>query len=144
MKGFGKLSWRFLVLPVLGLAVLPAACCPSGVFVDNFNSLYQILTAPPPLSGLPFQTSGWVDTRGLGCGVWNVRAPLPGEPYDPQYAVVFYAENPTPDPNDNCCYGFRFDGNQQTPECRVVSGAYSNVGGKCTASGSMTLQAVVQ
>jgi len=142
MKALWERSW----FPVLGaavtvLAVLPC-CCPSGVFVDNFNSLYQILTGPPPLKGMPFQTSGWVDTRGLGCGVWNIRAPLPGEPYDPQYAVVFYAENPSPDPNDNCCYAFRFDGNQQNTDCLLVTGTYRNLGGKCTGSAPMVLQAV--
>lgn len=130
-----------IILPTLLLAVL-SACCPSGAFVDNFGSLYQILTTPPPLQGMPPQTSGTADTRGLGCGVWNVRPPLPGEPVDPQYGVVFYAENPAPDPGDNCCYAFRFDGNEENQECRLITGVYQSVGGKCTVSGSMYIQAV--
>jgi hypothetical protein len=141
MKANRERTALSIILPALLLGVLPA-CCPSGAFVDNFGALYEILTAPPPLEGMPFQTSGTVDTRSLGCGVWNVRPPLPGEPYDPQYAVVFYAENPAPDPDDNCCYAFRFQGNQQNPECGLITGVYQSVGGKCTISASMYLEAV--
>jgi hypothetical protein len=141
MKGNRGPTALAIVPLTLLFAMLPA-CCPSGAFVDNFGSLYQILTSPPPLEGMPFQTSGTADTRSLGCGVWNVRPPLPGESYDSEYSVVFFVENPAPDPDDNCCYGFRFEGNQQNPQCGLITGVYQSVGGKCTISGAMYLEAV--
>lgn len=118
------------------------ACCPSGTWKDNFDAIYQLLSTPPPALGLPIQVVGSVDTRGLGCGIWDVRPPLPGEPYDPTAEVVFYAVNPYPDPNDNCCYAYRFEGKEEAIGCVLFIGDYETVGGKCSQSGQMFLEVV--
>ena len=131
----------FILLALLALVF--QACCPSGVWKDNFDALYQILTTPPPTLGLPNQIIGFVDTRDIGCGVWNVRPPLTGEPWDPLAEVVFYAVNPYPDPNDNCCYAYRFEGKAEGPGCILFIGDYETVGGKCSQSGQMFIEAVV-
>jgi len=48
--------------------------------------------------------------------------------------------NPNPNPADQCCYAFRFDGQVAGSGCVVILGDYRNVGGKCQQSGQMFLQ----
>jgi len=39
--------------------------------------------------------------------------------------------NPNPNPADQCCYAFRFDGQFAGSGCILILGEYLNVGGKC-------------
>lgn len=131
---------RFFFLFGLASALFPA-CCPTGAWEDNFGRSYSLVTFPPAEPDQPFLTRGVVDTGDMGCGVWNVRAPLPGEPtVDPENPVALVAENPNPNPADLCCYAFRFDGQTAGSGCLLILGEYRNVGGKCEQSGQMFLQ----
>jgi hypothetical protein len=135
---------RFFLL--LGLvSSLFSACCPTGAFEDNFGRSYSLVTFPPtdyiPGDEEPFLTTGVVDTGDMGCGIWNIRPPLPGEPaVDPENPVALVAENPNPNPADQCCYAFRFNGQVTGSGCVLILGEYENVGGKCQQSGQMFLQ----
>ncbi len=126
---------RFLF--VLGLVtILCAACCQTGAFEDNFGRFYSLVTIPTDDFLQPFNTSGTVDTLDMGCGVWNIRPPLDGEPpIEPGEPVdtTFVAVNPNPNPADQCCFAFRFDGEAVvcTNDYKLVLGEYLNVGGKC-------------
>jgi hypothetical protein len=126
---------------VLGMvSMLFPACCPTGAFEDNFGRFYTLVTIPTDDSLQTFQTSGTVDTRGMGCGVWNIRPPLDGEPPVEPGDTAWVAVNPNPNPADQCCYAFRFDGQVAGSGCAVILGEYQNVGGKCQQSGQMFLQ----
>ena len=94
---------------VLGLvSMLFAACCPTGAYEDNFGRFYTLVTLPTDDSNQTFRTTGWVDTRDWGCGVWDIQ---PEPPLDPDIPTVqWLAVNPNPNPADQCCYAFRFDG----------------------------------
>jgi len=126
---------------VLCLGFLSAACCPSGVWLDNFGNQYQLLTFPATAPDSPRDSAGSVDTLGFGCGVWQIRNLNPDEPYDPSYSIAFVAENPYPNPYDNCCYAFRFDGNETGLGCVALLGEYRTVGGKCNQSGPLIIEA---
>jgi hypothetical protein len=115
------------------------ACCPTGAWEDNFGRVYSIVTTPSPDLDQPILTSGTVDTMDLGCGVWPIRPPGEGEPPQAPGDVAWVAENPNPNPADQCCYAFRFDGQVTGSGCSVIIGAYQNVGGKCQQSGEMFL-----
>lgn len=140
----GRMPAAVRRLFVLGLvSALSAACCPTGAFEDNFGSLYSLVTLPTDDFNAPFLTTGAVDTRDMGCGVWSVRPPEPGEPaVDPDNPVAWVAVNPDPNPTDHCCYAFRFDGQITGSGCILILGEYRSVGGKCQQSGQMFLQAV--
>ena len=132
---------RFLF--VLGLvSMIFSACCPSSppFYEDNFGRLYTLLTTPGPDFEQPLQTIGLVDTRDMGCGVWNIRPPLDGEPPVEPGDTAFVAVNPNPNPADQCCYAFRFDGRETGSGCILILGEYRNVGGKCEQFGQMFLQ----
>ena len=131
----------FLLLGLLCTG-LPS-CCPSGAWVDNFNALYNLITVPPDVPGSLLQVSGTVDTRGAGCGIWSIRPPKPGEIYDPINPVVFVGENPSPNPLDNCCYRYLFQGNTSGAGCLTILGEFETIGGKCEESGSMFLEVVI-
>ena len=126
---------------LLGLVpVFFPACCPSGTYDDNFGRSYSLVTVPIEAFEEPFLTSGSVDTRDMGCGVWSIRPPAEGEPpVDPNYPVAWVAVNPNPNPADQCCYAFRFDGKVTGSGCSVIIGTYRNTGGKCEGSGAMYL-----
>jgi hypothetical protein len=126
---------------LLGLvSIVFPACCPTGAWEDNFGRFYSLVTLAPTEEDQPFLTTGQADTRDLGCGVWNVRPPRPGEPaVDPENPVAFVVENPNPNPADLCCYAFRFDGSITGGGCLLIIGEYENVGGKCEQSGQMFL-----
>ena len=126
--------------PLALLALLASACCPTGVWLDNFGNQYQILTVPSLLPDTPRVTGGTVDTLGWGCGIWNVRELLPGEPYDPANPVAFVVENPYPNPYDNCCYSYRFDGGETSSGCVALRGRFQTLGGKCNQSGDMVIE----
>jgi hypothetical protein len=143
-KRYGHRTRGIPVFLVFGLlsTTLPC-CCPSGAWVDNFGSLYSIVTFSPAEFDQPFLTTGVVDTRDTGCGVWSIRPPAEGEPaVDPENPVAWVAENPHPNPADQCCYALRFDGQIVGSGCDLILGEYRNVGGKCEQSGQMFLQAV--
>ncbi len=125
---------------VLGLCLCAPACCPSGVWLDNFGNQYQILTFPATAPDTARDTAGSVDTLGFGCGIWNIRNLNPDEPYAPANKVSFVAENPYPSPYDNCCYAFRFDGNETGLGCVALSGQYQTTGGKCEQAGPMIIE----
>jgi|GEM_PF-2838325 len=133
---------RFLF--VLGLvSMLFSACCPSGALEDNFGRLYTLVTLPTDESLQTMVTTGTVDTLDMGCGVWNIRPPGELEPPVEPGDTAFVAVNPNPNPADQCCYAFRFDG--QVTVCSstftLVLGEYENVGGKCDpVPGQMFLQ----
>jgi len=130
---------RFLF--VLGLVfILCGACCPTGAFEDNFGRFYSLVTIPTDDSLQTFNTSGTVDTRDMGCGVWNIRPPGELEPPVEPGDTAWVAVNPNPNPADQCCYAFRFDGRQAGSGCILILGEYENVGGKCFQSGQMFLQ----
>jgi len=131
-------SW--VPILVLGLCLTLSACCPSGIWLDNFGNQYRLLTLSAPSPDEPRDIEGTVDTLGFGCGIWTVRNLLPDEPYDPANRVAFVAENPSPSPYDNCCYAFRFDGNETGLGCVAISGQYQTVGGKCNQSGPVILE----
>jgi hypothetical protein len=133
---------RLQALLILGLVpAILQACCPSGAWLDNFGSLYSIVTISPTEPDQPFLTSGVADTIGLGCGLWTIRPPAAGEPgVDPENPVAWVAENRRPNPADQCCYAFRFDGQVTGSGCSLIVGEYRNVGGKCEGSGQMFLQ----
>ncbi len=127
---------------LLFLGLLPA-CCPSGAWVDNFGSLYSIVTFSSDEAGSSLQTTGVVDTRQIGCGVWTLRPPGEGEaPVDPENPIAWVVENPNPNPADACCYAFRFDGRITGSGCLLIVGEYHTVGGKCEQSGQMLLELV--
>jgi hypothetical protein len=126
--------------PIFLFLLTVSACCPSGIWLDNFGNQYQILTFPSSVPDTARETSGSVDTLGWGCGIWNIRPLNPGEPYDPANAIAFVAENLQPTPYDNCCYAFRFEGNETNLGCVALSGQYQTVGGKCNQSGSMVIE----
>ncbi len=132
-------------VPVSILCLFAFACCPSGVWLDDFGNQYQIVTAPSldPMS-TPRVTGGSMDTRGWGCGIWDVRpldpAQYPDETYKPGYQLAFVAVNPHPSPYDSCCYKFRFDGNETSPGCVAVEGQYESRDGKCNQSGPLVLE----
>jgi hypothetical protein len=135
-------GFRFFHLIGLVATLFPA-CCPTGAWEDNFGRSYSIVTLSPTEEDQPFLTTGLVDTRDMGCGVWAIRPPLPGEPaVDPENPVAWVAENPNPNPADLCCYAFRFDGQVTGSGCFLILGEYRNVGGKCEQSGQMFLQSV--
>ena len=132
--------WAFPMVLVLSAA----ACCPSGVWIDNFKNVYYIVSNPSPTPGLPRQTEGNVDTRGFGCGVWPIRPLTQGDPVDPNDMVGWIAENPYPNANDKCCYSFLFKGNETEAACLTIMGQFQNIGGKCHQSGPMILEAFRQ
>jgi hypothetical protein len=135
------------VLPGIRLGVLLGlffllvpACCPTGAWEDNFGRFYSIVTNPSMDFGQPTQTTGTVDTRDMGCGVWSIRPPGEGEPPVATGDVAWVAENPNPNPADQCCYAFRFDGEVTGSGCSVIVGEYRNLGDKCQGqSGEMFL-----
>jgi len=120
------------------------SCCPTGVFEDSFGSIYQLATEPH-IGNDPFnptyETSGYVDTGEMGCGVWNIRSPVGTErpPDYRQFDVIWIAENPHPDAADNCCQAFLFKGNSEGDTCNLIFGQYESIGTKCTQSGEMNL-----
>lgn len=134
-----RFSAVFLLLALLW-TTLPA-CCPSGVWKDNFNAVYNLITLYPSDRSLPNQVTGTVDTRDAGCGVWNVRPPEPGEPYDPTKDVIFVGVNPSPNPADNCCYRYLFQGISDF-SCLTIIGEFETIGGKCNEQGDMYLEVV--
>lgn len=126
---------------VLGLvSMLFSACCPSGPFEDNFGRFYTLATIPTDDSLQTFDTVGTVDTRDMGCGVWDIRAPIDGEPPVEPGDTAFVAVNPNPNPADQCCYAFRFDGQITGSGCTLILGEYLTDDGKCEQSGQMFLQ----
>jgi hypothetical protein len=129
-----------LWVPIFLCCLTVSACCPSGIWLDNFGNQYQILTFPSSVPDTARETAGSVDTLGWGCGIWEIRPLNPGEPYDPANEIAFVAENPQPTPYDNCCYAFRFDGNETSLGCVTLSGQYQTIGGKCDQSGSMVIE----
>ena len=121
------------------------SCCPSGIFEDNFGSIYQLVTTTVPGSNPldpALEVTGTVDTAAMGCGIWTVRnirfAELP--PDWRLYDLLIVAENPTPDAADTCCQAFSFKGNTQDGACVRIEGYYENIGTKCTQSGEMYLE----
>ncbi len=143
LKRFGPRPAALQIVPLLTvLSTALGACCPSGAWIDNFGSLYSIVTLSPGGFDQPFLTTGVVDTIELGCGLWNIRPPAPGEPpVTEENPVAWVAENRNPNPADQCCYAFRFDGQVTGSGCGLVVGEYRNVGGKCEQTGQMFLQA---
>ncbi len=127
----------FLVAGLLSMLLAASCTCPTGGYEDNFGRFYSLLTILESDFDLPIGTSGTVDTRGWGCGVWNI-SPVP--PSDPENPIAWQAENPYKNPADQCCYAFRFDGRVAPGGCAVILGTYENVGGKCHQSGQMFLQ----
>lgn len=126
---------------VLGLVlILFAACCPTGAYEDNFGRFYTLVTIPTDDSLQTFATTGTVDTRDWGCGIWNIRPPGELEPPAEPGDIAWVAVNPNPNPADQCCYAFRFDGEVTGSGCVLILGEYENVGGKCQQSGQMFLQ----
>jgi len=134
-------SYLRLWVPALLLCLCAFSCCPSGIWLDNFGNRYQILTVPTGSPDTARITGGSVDTQGWGCGIWEIRPLTPQEPYDPAYSIAFVAENPYPSPYDNCCYAFRFDGNETSPGCVALMGRFEARDGKCNQSGSMLIEA---
>ncbi len=124
------------------LTLLFTACCPTGAYEDNFGRFYTLVTIPGTDFEQTMLTTGQVDTRDLGCGVWSIRAPTPVEPPpDPENPIAWVAVNPNQNTADQCCWAFRFDGNDvQGSGCGVILGEYRNIGGKCEQSGPMFLQ----
>jgi hypothetical protein len=138
LKGVSPGVRLFFVLSLISM--LFSACCPSGAYDDNFGRFYTLVTLPTDDALQTFATSGTVDTRDMGCGVWNIRPPGEGEdPVEPG-DTSWVAVNPNPNPADQCCYAFRFDGQGADSECDVILGEYRNVGGKCEQSGQMFLR----
>ncbi len=129
--------------PIFLLGLLCAsACCPSGIWMDIFVNQYLIVTTPSVDPNTARITEGSVDTLGWGCGIWDIRPLTAGEPYDPANQIAFVAENPYPTPYDNCCYAFRFDGNETSTGCVTLTGLYETIGGKCSQSGNMVIEAI--
>ena len=124
------------------VSTLFPACCPTGAWEDNFRRVYSLVTLSPIEENQPFLTTGVVDTRDMGCGIWTIRPPLPGEPAVREGYTAFVAENPNPNPADLCCYAFRFDGQVAGSGCLLILGEYQSVGGKCEQSGQMFLQSL--
>ena len=138
LEGYPLGGWFCVVLGLV--SILFSACCPSGAFEDNFGRFYTLVTLPTDNSLQTFITSGTVDTRDMGCGVWNIRPPGELEPPVEPGDTAFVAVNPNPNPADQCCYAFRFDGRETGSGCVLILGDYLNVGGKCEQSGQMFLQ----
>jgi hypothetical protein len=125
----------------LGLVtLLISACCPTGPFEDNFGRLYALVTIPTDDSLQTFETSGTLDTGDWGCGLWSIRPPGELEPPVAPGDIAFVAVNPSPNPADQCCYAFRFDGRLAGSGCTVILGEYQDVGGTCEQRGQMFLQ----
>ncbi len=141
---FSHSANKLLITFLVGFTL--SACCPSGVWEDNFGSVYQLMTLPieePDGSqSSSFQTVGTVDTMDMGCGVWEIRIPTATEmPADhDQFNLIWVAENPNPNPADQCCSALVFKGDSAGSYCNLLTGAYTNIGNKCTKSGSMYLQ----
>jgi len=136
-----------LLIPLL-MGLTLSACCPSGVWQDNFGSIYQLLTLPIVESDVSprssFETVGSIDTMDMGCGVWQIRSPTAAEmPADhDQFDFIWVAENPAPNPADQCCSAVLFKGDSAGSYCDLLTGEYTNIGDKCTQSGSMYLQSL--
>lgn len=137
-RGYGLACGALCLLT----CVCTVACCPSGVWQDNYGSVYNILTTPSEEQPGVLETTGYVDAfPDAGCGLWDIRPPQ-GEQYDPTKSVVFVAQNRQPNPTDACCYAFLFEGDPAGSGCLYVGGSYRNIGGKCTGQGEMYLQVV--
>ncbi len=128
---------HFLVVSLASLLFASSCTCPTGGFEDNFGRFYSLVTVLQPDFGVPVGTSGTLDTLDWGCGIWNIT---PLEPLNPENPIAWQAENPNPNPADQCCYAFRFDGHTAPGGCAVILGTYESVGGKCEQSGQMFLQ----
>ena len=121
------LAIRFFLL--LGLvSMLVPSCCPSGAWEDNFGRSYTLVTIRTTQFVERPGTYGTVDTRDMGCGVWSIRPPAEDEPpVNPDNPVAWVAENPYPNPDDLCCYAFRFDGHvAEDSGCSEIIGTYEN------------------
>ncbi len=120
----------------------PGACCPSGVWEDNYGNIYSLASIPSRnFLFAPVGTFGTVDITATDCGTWEVR---PLNEFDPPplpaTTIVWIAENPEPNPMDGCCYAIRFEGwSANGLQCTRITGMFNNVGGKCTQAGNMFL-----
>jgi hypothetical protein len=135
---------------LLGLvSTLFAACAPTGAYEDNFGSFYSLVTVPFDPDNIfngPYSTSGTVDTRAMGCGVW----PITGESFrdsSGSFVLTFVADNPNKNPADLCCYNFRFEGERSGSNWALIFGTYEadfnypkdGIERKCEQSGEMYL-----
>ncbi len=133
-----SITSHFLILSILFIG----ACCPSGVWEDNYGNIYSIVSIPPGnLIFGPVRTYGTVDITDSGCGTWEIR---PLNEFDtpplPASNIVWIAENPEPDQTGECCDAVRFEGYSLSRlQCDRIIGVFHNLGRRCTQSGNMFL-----
>ncbi|MEW6440765.1 MAG: hypothetical protein AB1640_07480 [bacterium] len=138
MSGSRYRKIRKAGLLFLAISASIAACCPSGTYEDNFGAVYLLITSPLG-AGDSLAVVGTVDTRELGCGVWTLAGT--SEKPGGEGIVDWVVTNPNPNPTDACCYAYQFSGTVTGSGCLFISGEYASIGGKCTTSGLMYLQA---
>ena len=137
MQGTSTKALRvILILSSIWMA-LPA-CCPTGIYEDNFGAVYQLFTDFGSPEDDAFAVLGTADTGEIGCGVWTLAGT--SRKLDVGRFVEWKVTNPNQNPMDACCYEFQFVSDPVDPDCLYISGEYAMTGGKCTQSGPMFLE----
>ena len=138
MQGTSTKALRVSLILLSIWMALPA-CCPTGIYQDNFGAVYELFTDFRSTEEEDtFVVLGTVDTREIGCGVWTLAGT--SRKLVEERRVEWIVTNPNPNPRDACCNAFHFEGQVTDATCSFISGEYAMTGGKCTQSDPMYLE----